>query len=270
MGADIRRDGSQPSVGWKGSVVTTETGSTRTDLGVPTPEPGDREPAWAPSLADGAPPMAGGPADGSAGVRPASRAGGMAGILVAAVVAVVAVGAVVAVWTTGNGSDTLEIPSSAPATLLGQGAAPHSLAQNPDWSSAASEIAQSSTASFASIYGSYPPPRTPTTATFLVVAGQVRGGNQDIPSLMHQEVSGVTSSFSGRRDAEVEVGRLHASVLGGQTQCVSAREGRTIVGECLWLNAQSLVQLVTFTDHLPTVDAMTTRIVDELHAGRFS
>jgi hypothetical protein len=162
----------------------------------------------------------------------------------------------------------LTIPSRPPPSLLGQPANPGALSQNSDWSSLASQVARGSTVSFASVYGPYPVRQLPTTDTFLVVAGEPNGGNRNIPNLMRREMTGVRSSFSGQAGSRVAVGPLRQSVEGGQMQCVSAVVSPAIVGECLWLSPSALVQVVTFTNSLPTVSGMTERIVEELAEGK--
>ncbi len=167
----------------------------------------------------------------------------------------------------GSAPSGLAVPSTPPPALLGRPANLAALGQNSSWSSLASQVARGSTASFASVYGPYPPQQIPTHGTFLVVAGEVRGGNHDIAGLLRQEVGGVRSSFVHQPGAKVTVGSRQPSVAGGQVQCASADLPRAIVGECLWLDPQALVQVVTFTDDFHTVEGMTTRVVEHLQAG---
>jgi hypothetical protein len=257
--------------------MTTETGSTSATVGVGEPQPGATDSPWSnvdphaflqlPFPPVDAPPAGGYAIDAAGQPRRPSRS-----IVLITIAVVVAVALAVSLSLqgpsqTGSGRNTITVPSTPPAALLGQHANGGALQQNSEWSTLASQVASTSTVSFASVYGPYPPANLPTTDTFLVVAGEPNGGNTDIPSLMHQEMSGVRSSLNGQPGAKVTIGPLQHSVLGGQMQCVSAVVFPAVVGECLWLNPQALVQVVTFNANLGTVGGMTEQVVNELHGG---
>jgi len=60
---------------------------------------------------------------------------------------------------------------------------------------------------------------------------------------------------------------LHASESDGQIECVSATFPKGAVGECVWMNPTTYIQVATFTSDLAVVRSMTEQIISELRTS---
>ncbi len=166
--------------------------------------------------------------------------------------------------------DRIPIPSTPPGTLAGQPADPKGLEENAAWSQLASRMAAASTVSFSSVYGTYPPPSLPTMDTFFVVGSTPTGGIGDITAEINQQIAGVRSLAAGTPGSTFASQPIQPSLYGGQLACVSLTLTKGAVGECLWLSAVNVVELVTFSADLHAVGALTEQVVGELHSGATS
>jgi len=213
----------------------------------------------------------------AAPVQPPKRARPGA-ILIGLVVALVvlSIGAPIAGHVVGSlsrhgpsvpAADDIPVPSSPPRSLVGQIESPQGLQENSAWLGVVTKVKSASTMSFGAVYGTYPPPVIPTTQTFLAVAAKPTGGIADIAGTMNREFNGLQSVAQDHPGSTFSTLPLHASVSDGQMECVSVTFPKGAVGECIWMNPTTYVQVATFTNDLDSVRSMTEQIISELRAS---
>jgi hypothetical protein len=207
-------------------------------------------------------------------MRPGAIVIGVALALVALVVGAPVAGHIVGTLSRQNpkvsAADQITIPTSPPATLLGQPANPLGLQENTVWRQATDKAVAGSKVAFGSVYGQYPPTGS-TTQTFLVIAGESNGAVLDIPRQLQQSTSGAVAGLGNVPGSHIYTLPVQTSVLDGQVACVGVTTASGVgFGECFWASPYVVVALGTFTSDLPTVNSMLQQVVTELHSGTAS
>jgi hypothetical protein len=171
---------------------------------------------------------------------------------------------------TVSATDQITIPTSPPATLLGQPANPLGLQENTAWRQATDKAVAGSKAAFGSVYGHYPPTGS-TTQTFIVIAEESNGAVLDIPRQLQQSTSNAEASLGNVPGSHIDTLPVQTSVLDGQVECVGVTSAQGDgFGECIWADSYVVVAVGTFTSDLPTVNSMLRQVVTELHSGTAS
>jgi hypothetical protein len=164
-------------------------------------------------------------------------------------------------------ADDIPVPSSPPESLVGQVESPRGLQENSAWLGLVTKVESASTVSFGAVYGTYPPPAVPTAQTFLAVGAKPTGGIPDIAGTMNREFNGLQSVGQNNPGSTLSSLPLHASVSDGQIECVSVTFPKGAVGECVWMNPTTYIQVGTFTSDLAVVRSMTEQIISELRTS---